>query len=159
MKLGIISDTHGRLDKRVHKLFDGVDSIIHAGDVGNEEIVMELETIAPVTAVHGNMDRFGRVAAYQEFVARAFDGIRFFIVHDIGSPYTTRSHLLQPIQHYSPQVIIFGHTHTPCTVYFNNTLYFNPGSASQGRSGKKQSVGIIDIIHSHPEPKILPLMP
>ncbi len=159
MKLGIISDTHGHLDNRVHDLFDGVDRIIHAGDIGSEDIIIELETIAPVTAVRGNMDSFGRVVAYQEFIARIFEGVRFFIVHDIGSPYAIRRHLLPPIQRYNPQVIIFGHTHKPHITHFNGTLYFNPGSASKGRAGKKPGVGIIDIINSQPTGKILPLVP
>ena len=140
MKLGIISDTHGHLHNQVFSLFGGVDNIIHAGDIGNEDIIIELQAIAPVTAVRGNMDRFGKSATYQEFIARPFDGIRFFIVHDIGSPYCVKKHLLHPIQHYSPHVIIFGHTHKPHTEYINDVLYFNPGSSSQGRSGKKRSV-------------------
>ena len=54
--LGIISDTHGVLSPEVHNLFAGVDQIIHAGDIGGEDILFELETIAPVVAVYGNTD-------------------------------------------------------------------------------------------------------
>ena len=157
MKLGIISDTHGYLNNQIYTLFDGVDAIIHAGDIGDETVLIELRTIAPVTAVRGNMDRFGHPATYQEFVAKAFGGKRFFIVHDIGSPYAVKSHLFKSIQHYAPHVIIFGHTHIPYTSYIHDVLYFNPGSASRGRSGKKASVGLIQISNSHTTETICPL--
>ncbi len=157
MKLGIISDTHGQIDNRIHAMFEGVEYIIHAGDVGKEDIIIELETVAPVTVVRGNMDRYGRLARSQEFIAKSFGGVRFFVVHDIGSPDSIKSRLLIPIRKYSPHVVIFGHTHKPFTSYFQDILYFNPGSASQGRGGKKRSVGIIEIINSHPTGKILEL--
>ena len=56
MKIGVISDTHGYLDPRVESLFQGVDHILHAGDIGYASIILELEFIAPVTAVNGNND-------------------------------------------------------------------------------------------------------
>jgi hypothetical protein len=157
MKLGIISDTHGHLDAQIHSLFDGVDRIIHAGDIGNEDIITELQVIAPVTAVRGNMDRYGKTATYQECVACTFDGIRFFIVHNLGTPQVVRKSLLHPIQSYSPHVIIFGHTHRPHVERSGQILYFNPGSSSQGRSGKGKSVGVIDTAHSQVIGKILSL--
>ena len=64
MKIGILSDTPGYLNNRVHTLLNEVDEIIHAGDIGNDDILVELETIAPVTAVRGNMDRSGRIKRY-----------------------------------------------------------------------------------------------
>ena len=54
--IGIISDTHGLLRPEVYEAFHHVDRIIHAGDIGNENILQKLENIAPVTAVRGNMD-------------------------------------------------------------------------------------------------------
>ena len=54
--MGVISDTHGRLDDEVLELFAGVDRIVHAGDVGDERVLARLALVAPVTAVHGNMD-------------------------------------------------------------------------------------------------------
>jgi putative phosphoesterase len=58
MRIGLISDTHGRLDSRVVEIFEGVDRILHAGDIGGEEILAELGAVAPVTAVLGNTDAF-----------------------------------------------------------------------------------------------------
>jgi putative phosphoesterase len=157
MKLGVISDTHGHLDQQIHSIFEGVDEIIHAGDIGNDDVLIELQTLAPVTAVRGNMDRFGRPATYQEFLTCTFEGRRFFLVHDLGSPHAIKKHLLLPIQRYAPHVIIFGHTHRPYLASFMDVLYFNPGSASQARGGKNRSVGIIEILNSTATGKIFPL--
>lgn len=157
MKLGILSDTHGHLNPRVHDLFTGVDAIIHAGDVGKDDIVLELETIAPVTAVQGNMDRFGRMAMNDRYLAHAFDGVRFFIVHDIGSPYAILPGPLTIIERYAPHVVIFGHTHKPFFHTVNGMLFFNPGSATQARGGKKKSVGLVEIQDSRPVGRIVEL--
>jgi putative phosphoesterase len=157
MKLGIISDTHGYLHPKVHTLFEGVDWIIHAGDIGKEDVLFELQTIAPVIAVRGNMDRWRAITSYREFTVKAFDGVQFFIVHDLGTPYVIKKHLLSMIQKYQPQVIVFGHTHKPYIEYFGETLYFNPGSSTSGRSGKKESIGLIETVNSHVSGKIIPL--
>ncbi|RUM87908.1 MAG: YfcE family phosphodiesterase, partial [Thermodesulfatator sp.] len=61
MKTGIISDTHGTLPEKVLDIFQGVDLILHAGDIGSLHIIKELGSIAPVKAVHGNMD-YGKIA-------------------------------------------------------------------------------------------------
>ncbi|MBD3309177.1 YfcE family phosphodiesterase [candidate division KSB3 bacterium] len=157
MTLGIIADTHGQLDTQVHTLFDHVDEIIHAGDIGGDEIIIELQTIAPVTAVRGNMDRVGKTATYHEFLTRTFGGIRFFIVHDLGFPQTIKAHLQRVIRSYAPHVVIFGHTHIPSMTSLQETLYFNPGSAHHGRRGHPRSLGLIDITDSHVEGRLLSL--
>lgn len=149
MKLGILSDTHGYLDLHVHELLEGVDEIIHAGDIGRDEILLELETMAPVTAVRGNMDRSGRIAAYRDWLMVSFDDRRLFIVHDLGTPGRIKRELSSSIRSYVPHVIIFGHTHIPYKKYHDETLYFNPGSASRDRSGKGTSLGILEIHDSH----------
>lgn len=68
MKLGLISDTHGYLHPRIHDLFSDVDEILHAGDIDSDDVLIELQAIAPVTAVRGNMDMRGRVAAHHQDV-------------------------------------------------------------------------------------------
>lgn len=157
MKLGIISDTHAYLNPQIHSIFHDVEAIIHAGDIENEDILIELQTIAPVTAVRGNMDHFGRLARQQEFIGTSFGGMRFFIVHDIGSPLAVKPRLRQAIDRYLPHVIIFGHTHQPYSASIHNILYFNPGSASRGRGGKKNSVGILSLRNSQCSNEIIPL--
>ena len=102
MKIGILSDTHGYLNNRVHALLNGVDEIIHAGDIGNDDILIELETIAPVTAVRGNMDRSGRIATYRDWLSTSFDGSRFFVVHDLGAPERIKRNLAASIRACTP---------------------------------------------------------
>jgi putative phosphoesterase len=158
MKLGIISDTHSRLAPQVHTLFCGVDAIIHAGDIGSDDIFVELQTIAPVIAVRGNMDRHGPVSLYHEFVVTTFfDGISFFIVHDLGTPTVIKKHLLSLIRKYAPHIVVFGHTHKPYIRYIGGILYFNPGSATSGRSGTSESVGLIETGNSPIHTTIIPL--
>ena len=157
MKLGIISDTHGYLDPQIHSIFQGVEAIIHAGDIEDEDILIELQAIAPVTAVRGNMDRFGRLTRQREFIGTSFDGTRVFIVHDIGSPLAVKPRLRQSIERYLPHVVVFGHTHQPYSAYLRNVLYFNPGSASHGRGGKKNSVGLLSCKNSQCTAEIISL--
>jgi putative phosphoesterase len=149
MTLGILADTHGYLDPRVHGFLQGVDEILHAGDIGQDEIVLELETLAPVTAVRGNMDRSGRSATYRDWLAMSFEKRRVFVVHDLGTPGQIRRGVSTSIRAYAPHVVIFGHTHTPYNRYHHDVLYFNPGSASRDRSGKGPSLGILEICDSH----------
>jgi putative phosphoesterase len=157
MKLGIISDTHSHLNPQIHKLFCGVDAIIHAGDIGSDDILIELQTIAPVTTVRGNMDRHGTVSLSPEFTVTAFDGILFFIVHDLGTPIVIKKHLVPLLRKYAPQVVVFGHTHKPYARSIGDTFYFNPGSATSGRSGSSESVGLIETNYSPIQATILPL--
>lgn len=158
MKLGILSDTHGHLPVQVHSLFAEVDAILHAGDIGNDNILLELQTIAPVIAVRGNMDRSGATASYQDFLVTSFDGVPFLLVHDLGFPPTViKKRIQEMIRKYAPQVVVFGHTHKPYLRYLGNILYFNPGSAMSGRAGKPESVGILEIHHSQVEAAIIPL--
>ena len=83
MKVGLISDTHGQLRSQVFDHFDGVDLILHAGDIGNAGIITELEAIAPVRAVHGNTDSYAIAAAYGEQVALTLEGSNLVLLHDL----------------------------------------------------------------------------
>ena len=157
MKVGILSDTHGHIHTHIHTVFHHVDAIIHAGDIGNDDILLELETIAPVTAVRGNMDRFGRPSGFNEFVIASFDGITCFVTHDLGAPPTIKTHLQAVVTRYKPRIIIFGHTHKPYSRYVGDTLYFNPGSATSGRSAHNQTVGLLTIHNGTFTSSILPL--
>src|SRR5579862_9625580 len=85
MRIGVISDTHNFLDRKVLKLFSGVDHILHAGDIGLPMIVMELEEIAPVTAVFGNTDE---ALGYRETEVVELGGRKFMVHHivDVQRP-------------------------------------------------------------------------
>src|SRR5687768_18148526 len=109
MKIGLISDTHNYLDPRVAKIFEGVDHILHGGDVGLPLIIVELEQIAPVTAVVGNTDE-GLPLRETEVVM--LDGKKFLVHHivtaGVGSPRTA-----EKLKAEAPDVVVYGHTHKP----------------------------------------------
>lgn len=135
MKVGIISDTHGYLDPRVHDVFSGVGAIVHAGDIGNPGILMELETIAPVYAVLGNCDFFEYGAQVVARTMPRLGGRRFLIVHkqrEIGSIDD------------DVRVVVTGHTHRSEIRHENGRLFVNPGSASEPRDGTP-SVAIVSL--------------
>src|SRR6185503_10507217 len=104
MKIGAISDTHGHFDPKIPKLFDGVDHILHGGDIGLPWLILELEQIAPVTAVTGNSDTG---LSYNETEAVQLGG-RKFLVHHIVDPRAPGKIIRQRIVRENPDVVVFG---------------------------------------------------
>jgi putative phosphoesterase len=143
MKLGLISDTHNYLDPRVLKIFDGVDHILHAGDVGQPMLLVELEQIAPVTAVLGNTDE--GMGLSLRLTERIELGRKNFLIHHIVTPGAGPSHIPGPTQQDPPDVVMFGHTHKPFAQQFGRTLFFNPGYAGRQRFDLKRSVALMEI--------------
>ena len=107
MLIGLISDTHGMVRPEVHGALAGVALILHAGDVGDDTILDELETIAPVLAVYGNTDAPGR-ARLRESIDQTFEGVRIHVSHghEVGSPTPARL-----VERYTADVVVYGHTH------------------------------------------------
>ncbi len=141
MKIGLISDTHGYLDPRVPEIFAGVEHILHAGDIGYASIILELERIAPVTAVLGNND-FGM--HYQETEVVELGGCKF-LVHHIVEPKRLEGSLKSRIKHASPQVVMFGHTHKPFNEVIDGIHFLNPGYAGKQRFKQERSVAILHL--------------
>lgn len=139
MKLGIISDTHGFLDPRVEKLFAGVDHILHAGDIGEPMIELELKFIAPVTVCIGNTD-LGLTFKETEVVTLAE---KKFLVHHIVNPYAPSERLAAQLQRHQPDVVVFGHTHKKFAETVNGIFYFNPGYSGKPKLGTERSVAIL----------------
>ncbi len=142
MKLGIISDTHNYFDPQIPKFFAGVDHILHGGDIGLPRILLELEEIAPVTAVCGNTDdpAFGyRLTEVVEL------GGRKFLLHHIVNPHALSEDLDRRIQRERPAVVVFGHTHKPFCETIGSTLFLNPGYAGQQRFKLERSAAILHV--------------
>ncbi len=144
MRLGVISDTHGLLRPEVFDVFSGVDHILHAGDVGPAALLVELEAIAPVTAVYGNTDgrdlrdRLPRVAALE------LDGFNIVVTHgdQLGSPTPDAMHDAFP----DAEILIFGHTHRPLLTLVDVVVtVMNPGGAGARRFDLPASVGILEL--------------
>ena len=141
MKIGLISDTHGYLDPRVHDIFAGVSHILHGGDIGYDEIIFELQSIAPVTAVLGNNDG-GLHYRETEVVTLAEKKL---LVHHILVPRAPHSVIREAIDREAPDVVVFGHSHQPHNEVIGRTLYVNPGYAGKPRFRLERSVALLHI--------------
>lgn len=138
--IGLISDTHGLLRPEVFKAFEGVDLILHAGDVG-EGVLAELETIAPVRAVYGNTDPPG-MPGLSKAIDMTAEGVRIHVSHghEVGSPTPERL-----LARYDADVIVYGHTHRQLVTNADGRWVVNPGAAGQRRFDLKPSVALLRV--------------
>ena len=139
MLIGLVSDTHGLVRPELHTALAGVELILHAGDVGGDDVLDELQLIAPVLAVYGNTDMPGdpRLAAA---IDQTFDDVLIHVSHghEVGSP--TPEKLLA---RYAAQVIVYGHTHRQLVSHAEGRLVVNPGAAGARRFKLEPSVGLL----------------
>ncbi len=135
---GVISDTHGLLLPTAIKALRDVDLIIHAGDIGNPEVLDELEFIAPVVAVRGNMDMIDGLRDLPETEAVEVGDVLLYVIHDIHRLDIAPSEA-------GFNAVIFGHFHRPSVAEKDGVLYLNPGSASQPRRNYPASLALLHI--------------
>ena len=148
MKIGVVSDTHGLLRPEVALALNGVDQILHLGDVGKISILDELNKIAPVTAIRGNVDREGRCAKLPETDVVLIEGHYIYMLHDFKT------------LHLNPEAakfaaVLSGHTHVPNFSTKKGVLYFNPGSCGPRRFDLPVTIGLLTIKDSKLEPEIV----
>ena len=150
-RIGLISDTHGLLRPSVHSALAGVELILHAGDVGGEEILAELRLIAPVSVVSGNTDTPGE---YEAELNLTVGGVSIHVSHghEVGPPTPARL-----ATKYSADVIVYGHTHQQLVTRIGERIIVNPGSAGPQRFKLKPSVGLLTISNGRPEVEIIAL--
>jgi putative phosphoesterase len=137
-RVGVISDTHGLLRDEAMRALAGSELILHAGDVGNPEILDRLRELAPVIAVRGNIDR-GEWASSLPTTA----------VADAGSVSIYMLHNLEELD-LDPaaagfQIVVSGHSHKPSRVERSGVLYLNPGSAGPRRFSLPITVALLDL--------------
>jgi putative phosphoesterase len=153
MRIGVLSDTHNYLDPKIASVFQGVDHILHAGDVGLPWILLELQAIAPVTAVLGNTDAG---ISLRETEVCELDG-RTFLLHHIVNPVAPAEPLRRRLAQMRPAVVVFGHTHRAFEQSIDGTLFFNPGYAGKPRFAQPRSVAVLHCGHREVTAEILPL--
>ena len=144
MRLGVISDTHGLLRPSVFDVFAEVDHILHAGDVGPDDLLIELEALAPVTAVFGNTDGFDVRRRCPQVAQLELDGLYVTVTHgdQFGSPTPAQLHAKFP----DADIIVYGHTHRPLLELVDTTVtIMNPGAAGPRRFDILPSVGIMEL--------------
>jgi putative phosphoesterase len=149
MKLGIVSDTHGLLRPEILPKLEGVERILHVGDVGKISILDELAKIAPVTAIRGNVDREGACAKLPETEVIFVEGHYIYMLHDLRT-----LHLDPAAGKFA--AVLHGHTHVPNFYTKNGVLYFNPGSCGPRRFELPVTVGLLMIdAHGNLKPEIV----
>ncbi|MFZ0338699.1 MAG: metallophosphoesterase family protein [Terracidiphilus sp.] len=151
MKLGIVSDTHGLLRPEVAPKLEGVERILHIGDVGKFSILDELAKIAPVTAIRGNVDREGACGKLPETEVVLVEGHYIYMLHDLKT-----LHLDPAAGKFA--AVLHGHTHVPNFYTKKGVLYFNPGSCGPRRFELPVTVGLLTIPKSDAlQPEIVTL--
>ena len=152
--IGLISDTHGLLRPGVAHAFRGVSRILHAGDVGGEQVLRDLAAIAPVDAVYGNVDDPHDPMLTRERSLTA-DGVVIHVSHghELGSPTAEKL-----FARYAGDVIVFGHTHKAVVVRSaDGRLAVNPGAAGPRRFDLTPSVALVRIDRGRAEVEIISL--
>ncbi|MGC2449175.1 MAG: metallophosphoesterase family protein [Candidatus Sulfotelmatobacter sp.] len=150
MQIGIISDTHGLLRPEAIKALDGSEHIIHAGDVGDPEILDKLVSLAPVTAIRGNIDKAPWARKLPETAVIELGGISIYVLHDLAQLD------LKPVAA-GFRVVVSGHSHMPKQESRNGVLYFNPGSAGPRRFKLPVTVGMLAVRAGQIEQQIIKL--
>ncbi len=137
-KLGILSDTHGLLRPEVLHLLSSVNLIIHAGDIGSDEVLRKLKEIAPVTAVKGNVDTGRWASNLPEYAGVQINGLRALVTHKV-------TEVDQYARSYPADVVIFGHSHRPLLTTSAGQIRINPGSAGRKRFSLPVSLVLVDL--------------
>lgn len=159
MKIGVVSDTHGYFDPRLPELLAGVEAILHAGDVGSEEVLDQLGQIAKVYAVRGNVD--SPTLKLPLSLKTNFEGAQIEVRHQLAAPQAeleawSDGELLGKMQPERREaflrgfdevtrVVVFGRSHQPCLLTVGHRLFFNPGSAGQQRFSLPRCCGLLEV--------------
>ena len=149
--VGILSDNHSDWPLHIAESLAGVDAIIHAGDIGPYKLVLDMEAIAPTTAVLGNTD--GAMPINESAVVM-LDGKKFFVQH-IVDPHRLQATLRERLKRIEPDVVVFGHTHMPFCETLGGVLFLNPGSVTQPRGDYRPSIVRLTIDHGKITPKFI----
>lgn len=165
MRIGLISDTHGFLDPEVSSLFSGVDEIWHAGDFGSIKIAKELESIAPVVGVYGNIDGRDIREVYPLHQRFEREGLRIWMTHIGGVPGRYCIPICDEIRAHPPDIFVCGHSHILKIARdhdLGGMLTINPGAA--GKQGfqvhrtivrftlRNRKVSEMDVVHLQDAP-------
>ena len=151
--IGLISDTHGQLRAGVHEALAGVELILHAGDVGGDDVLDELSLIAPVEAVYGNTDTPGNPRLSAQIV-REIGGLVIQVQHGHESGRLTADALLE---RFNADVLVYGHTHRQSVTRREGRLVINPGAAGPRRFHLMPSVARLTIRDGEAEVEIVSL--
>ena len=132
MKIGLLSDTHGYLDKKIFNHFAECDEIWHAGDIGSTGLADELEKFKPLRAVFGNIDDRELQLRFPEDLHFTCEGLRIWITHIGGTPPHYNKRVKKMLAMDTPDIFICGHSHMLLIKKdpaHGDMLFLNPGAA------------------------------
>jgi len=152
LKIGVISDTHGRVRPEALAALQGADLIVHAGDLGGPDVLSNLEAVAPVRVVRGNVDTGAWARHLPETAVVEVKDVRLYVLHDLE-----RLDLDPGAAGFA--AVISGHTHSPRIEERNGVLYLNPGSAGPRRFRLPVSLAWLEIAGGRVRAQILTLEP
>ena len=138
MKIGVISDTHGKLRPEALAALAGSELVLHAGDVGKGDILDPLRSIAPVHVIRGNIDRDEWARDWPDTLEVDAGGLRFFLLHDV------KDLKVDPVAA-GYDVVVSGHSHRPSVRRDGGVLYFNPGAAGPRRFSLPITVARLEV--------------
>ncbi|MGQ7846429.1 metallophosphoesterase family protein [Granulosicoccus sp. 3-233] len=150
IRVGVISDTHGLLRPEALDALQGVEHIIHAGDIGKGDIIEALSAIAPVTAVHGNIDKGEIRSLYPHDAVLPIAGHHVYVLHILDEL------KIDPAAA-GFQVVVYGHSHKPAMERKADVLYLNPGSAGPRRFSLPVTCAVLCISDAGVDAEILHL--
>ena len=153
MIVGLISDTHGLIRPQALEALAGVQMILHAGDVGGEQVLAALRTVAPVEAVLGNTDPVD--GSLPERLRLMLGGLSVHVSHGHGLGSPTPEKLLKK---YTADIVVFGHTHKALIETHGSRLLINPGAAGPRRFSLKPSVARLTIAERAARAEIITLI-
>lgn len=150
MRLGLISDTHGLLRPQAVEALRQSELIIHAGDVGNPAILESLESLAPLIAIRGNIDKGPWGKSLPETAVAEPAGVPIYVIHNI------RELELDPAAA-GFRIVISGHSHKPVSLERDGVLYVNPGAAGPRRFRLPVTVARLDLARTPWQPEFVHL--
>jgi putative phosphoesterase len=142
IKIGLISDTHGYLDPRIYQYFEHVDEIWHAGDIGNIELLQELQDFKNTKSVYGNIDDLRLQQLLPEVYVEDIEGLKMMMIHIAGQPPRYAKGIKALLKEHQPDVLICGHSHILKIQRDSqaNLIYINPGAAGKQGFHKKRTL-------------------
>jgi len=156
IRIGVIADTHGLFDPAIRRHFRGVDHILHAGDIGDRSVIEQLEKIAPVTAVSGNVDEYEHSGFPRQIVVRR-NGKKIALCHVLYEKRKLTREAKSWLDRERPDICVFGHSHRSTIEQYGPTLLFNPGSAGPKRFSLPRGIGLLTIRKEKVLPKLIRL--
>ena len=151
MKIGLLSDTHSIIDKRILKFFENCDEIWHAGDIGTIKTLESLEKFKKIRAVYGNIDNHQIRKEINEFLLLKYEKLVILIIHIAGKPPKYNKITYNLIKKHKPNILICGHSHI-LKIHRdkeNDILIINPGASGNVGFHKFKTAIRFNIINSN----------